>query len=167
MKKNYIILIISCFIVLFIPVTYYFCYALPKHNERLQEIEYEKFVYEQNRDRLEQERLEQEKADKEYKEREEQQAKIKEEQDRINNYNNCINWANQKRREDFSNYCKLSYSMCLEELENYNKSALYKLPNSECDKYIEKDWQCHLYDIYAKKREDEYNRNLKQCDIYK
>lgn len=166
MKKWYIILIVWLFIILFIPIAYYYFYALPQHNLAIQQIEYEKFIYEQDRDRLEQERLEQEKADREYKEWEQQQAKIKQEQDRINNYNNCINTANQTRKKDFSTYCKLSYAMCTEELEAYNKTTFNKLPISECDKYIENNGQCHLYDVYAKKREDEYNRNIKQCDIY-
>ena len=174
MKKNYLILIISLFIILLLPVAYYFMYALPQHNRELQQIERDKLEYQKELDRLdrqkEEERLQQEKEERERKEIQEQERIKREKEEKEFNYNKCINTANQRRSENFSRYCELSYRTCIQSIDEWNSSPLHtynQVSYSECDIHKEKDWYCTIMDKYAQERKEWYERQLKMCDRYK
>ena len=170
MKKGYIILIISLFIVLLIPIAYYFMYALPQHNKELQQIEKDKLEYQKELDRLdrerEQERIEQERKDKERKEQQEQERIRQEKLEKERNYYNCIETANKWREDNFKSYCELWYKTCTDNIDYWNNLIPNSHSYSECEDYKFKNNECLMKDNYAQEWKEWYERQLKMCDRY-
>ena len=148
MKKGYIILIVSLFVLLLIPIAYYFMYALPQHNMAMQELEKEKI--EQEQWEREQERLERQR-EKEEKEK---------------NYLDCIETANQWRRDNFESYCELWYKTCTDNIDYWNNLIPNSRSYSECENYKFKNGECLMKDNYKQEWEEWYERQLKMCDRY-
>lgn len=135
MKK----LIIILFLLLFLPIGYYFCYALPQHNKELQQIERDKLEY-----------LKEQDSKREYL------------------YDNCIDTANKWRSDNFNEYCELSYKMCVDNVKAYwNWFVPNQQSYSVCEKYkMDKDGNCYLLDNYAKDWKEWYEKQLEICNRY-
>lgn len=165
MKKNYIFLIVWWFLILFIPIAYYFCYALPQHNLALQKIEQDRLDYQKEKDRkaeeakeLEQLRIEREKEEK------------------LERYQDCISAATRDYNNNLSGYCNMWYQECKQNIDDYNRNLSQKYDyywNSnekwywDCEKYKFKNNQCFLWDKYSKERENAYERAIKYCETLK
>lgn len=149
MKKSYITLIVVWFIILFLPIAYYYWYALPK-------LERDKFEYQVNKDReAEQKKI----REKEEAEEKEMQKKIDYEeckQSAINIYDIELEWV-----------CEASYNWCKESVDSYNALWLTYYPKRdywECEKHKFKDWWCMVITNFNNSREQRYKTALAECD---
>lgn len=148
MKKNYIYLIVWCFAVLFLPIAYYYWYALPK-------LERDKFEYQIEKDRKAEEKKEQEQKEAERKETE-----------KLNNYTNCKARAVMQYDLDLESVCEASYNFCKESVvDSWNNLWLTpKKTYAECEQHKMKDWQCVVMSNLNNWREKRYKEALEECD---
>lgn len=150
MKRNYIFLIVWGFIILFLPIAYYYWYALPK-------LERDKFEYQMEKDRKAEEKKIKEQQEAERKEKEKKQE-----------YEWCKLLAEIQHDSELKWVCEASYNACKELVDRYNRD----LPNfmtrktyNECDKYKYKEWKwCIVMTNLDSSREERYKTALKECD---
>lgn len=120
-------LIIIGFVILFLPVSYYFLIALPNHNNVLQQIEIDKLEYQKEQDSL-REKKEQEERDRIQEERREMEEK----------YNNCVKKAENEKIDMLKGFCEAEKTNCRREVDRYN--AWFSEWTDPI--YLKNYWQC-------------------------
>ena len=150
MKKQTLFIGIA-FIILFLPMAYYYGYAKP-HLER------EKFEYQKRQDQ----ELKDKKAQEEYDKRVEENEKKQ-------NYDNCIKQADIEYNNTLISVCEASYKLCVENVDSYNALWLTYYPKKtydECEKFKfnYEDNSCMFYEQFNKGREENYKTALDKCE---
>ena len=155
-------LIIIGFILLFLPVSYYFFIALPNHNSALQQIEIDKLEYQKEQNSL--------REKKEQEERDRIETEKREKQER---YDNCIHEANKNYDESLKDYCEMWYRDCKMQVQEHNRNLSEKFDyywnsnelnvDSECSKFKYKNNWCFTMDKYSEKREEVYKKAIDYC----
>ncbi len=144
-------LIVIGFIILFLPVSYYFFIALPNHNNALQQIEIDKLEYQKEQDRK------QEKYEVELEQKKQEEKRAMEEK-----YYECIDKAEDNKTWKLQWYCKSMYDSCMK----WNSIESNYWSNLEwCEQYNLK-WkgECSVSSATVETVEASYQKEKDYCN---